>query len=120
MSAASSHCLRVASGFEPGSVEYRVALYHDHIEDGHGAEVPADIRHHVEVITRQPGEQYAEYIARVKASGDPVAVAVKLADLCDNLARCRGEHGGHIKPHLAPRYERALLELGALVPGTAA
>ena len=108
------HCLRVASGFEPGSDEEKVAIYHDHIEDGNEAGVPAEIRAHVEVLTRAEGEAYSDYIARIKVSGDPVAIAVKIADLRDNLARCRGEHGGHIKPHLAPRYERALLELGAV------
>jgi len=112
VTAAVEHCRRVASGFEPGSVEAMVALFHDHIEDGTDG-VPAEIRSHVEVLTRQPGEVYSDYIARVKASGDPVAIAVKIADLRDNLARCRGEHGGHIKPHHAHRYERALLELGA-------
>lgn len=113
VTAAVEHCRRVASGFEPGSVEEKVALYHDHLEDGLEEPVPAEILEHVEILTRRASEVYADYIARIKASGDPVAIAVKVADLRDNLARCRGEHGGHIKPHLAPRYERALLDLGA-------
>lgn len=115
MTAAVEHCRRVANSFEPGSDEEKVALYHDHIEDGQEELVPADVLEHVLVLTRYDGEVYADYIARIKASGDPVAIAVKIADLRDNLARCHGEHGGHIKPHLAPRYEHALRELGAAV-----
>lgn len=112
---AREHCRRVANAFEPGSDAERVALFHDHIEDGVDEPVPAEILEHVKVLSRRSGEVYADYIARIKASGDPIAIAVKIADLRDNLARCRGEHGGHIKPHLAPRYERALVELDAVV-----
>lgn len=110
------HQRRVAACFPEGSVEHRVALYHDHLEDELG-EVPDDIRAHVEVLTRDKDDTYASYIHSVAASDDPVAIAVKVADLRDNLKRCSGEYGGEVKPFLASRYEWALIHLRARVRG---
>lgn len=106
-----SHAERVAANFPADSVEHKVALYHDHLEDGLG-DVPADVYDHVVVLTRDPErESYSDYIERVGQSGDPVAIAVKVADLVDNLARCDGQFDGEAKPSLRGRYERALAEL---------
>lgn len=104
------HAARVAANFPVGSAEHEVALYHDHIEDGLGP-VPDAIRGHVVVLTRREGEPYTDYIERVAASGDSVAVAVKLADARDNLARCRGEFDGYVNLNLARRYEYVLRRL---------
>jgi (p)ppGpp synthase/HD superfamily hydrolase len=46
-----------------------------------------DVLHAVDCLTHQPGVSYEEYIDRVAT--DPTAVAVKLADLADNLANNR-------------------------------
>lgn len=105
-----NHAERVASSFPAGTVEHEVALYHDHLEDGLG-EVPDAIRVHVEVLTRRPGEIYRRYIARVRRSGDAVAIAVKLADLRDNIARCRGEFDGVENLSRGRHYERVVSEL---------
>lgn len=63
-------------------------------------------------ITREPGESYRAYIARV--AKNPLARAVKINDLRDNIGRLdllpnRDEAIG-----LATRYMNALRELGAL------
>lgn len=39
----------------------------------------------VEVVSRLPGENYMDYIRRIKDSGVHGAVAIKIADLKDNL-----------------------------------
>lgn len=68
-----------------------VAALHDVIEDthlslddlqraGYGERIIAA----VDCLTRREGEPYEEYIARLSA--DPLARAVKLLDLADNLA----------------------------------
>lgn len=110
-----AHQLRVAANFPADSVEYRVALYHDHVEDGLG-DVPADVLDHVYVLTRWPDETYMAYIERIRDYGDPVAVAVKLADLHDNLARCHGYHRGTRNPNRAVRYEEAIKRLSDVRP----
>lgn len=56
------------------------------------------------VLTRDLAQPYATYIERVKASGDRIAIAVKLADLADHLRPNR-------PPRLRARYESALLAL---------
>lgn len=104
------HQQRVAAHFPISSVEHKVALFHDHIEDCLG-EVPELIRPHVEVLTRGEGETYYEYIMRIKNSGDEVAIRVKKADARDNIARCRGEYGGEINPKRENRYRWVLKTL---------
>jgi hypothetical protein len=104
------HAQRVAANFPMESVEYEVALYHDHLEDDLGP-VPDTIRHHVEVLTRGEVEDYKAYIERVRTSGDPVAIAVKIADASDNLARCEGHFDGYVNSNLGNRYRYVLKEL---------
>lgn len=108
-----THQERVAANFPVGSIEHTVAVYHDHIEDGLAGAVADPAVGHVWLLTRAPGETYARYIERIRDSGDPVAIAVKIADLRDNLARCRGEFDGYVNSNLAKRYELALRTLGA-------
>lgn len=67
------------------------AFLHDVVED---TDVSLDelrelgfseyVLHIVDAVTKRPGEKYADFILRIKAAG-PVAVAVKLADIEDNL-----------------------------------
>ena len=87
-----------------------VGALHDVVEDStmslhtlrqHG--FPAHIVNAVDAITRRHAETYAEYIQRVKAN--PLATAVKVHDLRDNLAR------GEAYPSLEKRYRKALAEL---------
>lgn len=65
------------------------AVLHDTIEDTETTyeelegEFGADVAVVVECLTHRKGESYAEYIQRVKANPD--AIAVKLADIADNL-----------------------------------
>src|SRR4051812_32796455 len=127
------HQKRVAEQFPSGSMEWMVALYHDHIEDKIGEcrtelwssrvceygtkscvneHMPSAVRPHVEVLTRRSGEAYNDYIARVRDSGDPVAIAVKIADAKDNLDRCTGKFGGYVNSNRANRYRYVLKELG--------
>lgn len=127
------HQKRVAEQFPSGSIEWLVALYHDHIEDKIGGckaelsssrvceygtkgcvieHMPPAVYPHVEVLTRRSDEAYNDYIARVRGSGDPVAIAVKIADAKDNLNRCTGRYGGHVNSNRANRYRYVLKELG--------
>lgn len=65
------------------------ALLHDAVEDDRAtlqdlaaAGVPAAALALVALLTKAPGQPYAEYLAAIKA--DPDALAVKLADIADN------------------------------------
>lgn len=101
------HQERVADNFAPESLAWTVALYHDHLEDGLGP-VPTEALDAVQILTRRPGERYFDYIRRVRDSGDRMAIAVKRADLFDNLARSQGEHGGTKSADRVRRYTQAL------------
>ena len=65
------------------------ALLHDVVEDTSvtaeqlAQEFPAEVVAAVRLLTRGEGEDYFEYIAKIKS--DPVARAVKIADLKHNL-----------------------------------
>jgi hypothetical protein len=85
-----------------------VAWLHDVIEDSPNTAddliargMPMRIVAAVALLTRhERTETYADYIQNIKARGDPLAIAVKLADLKD-----------HFRPNcparLRPRYEKA-------------
>ena len=53
------------------------------------------------LLTRTKEQTYADYIEAIAASGDVVAIEVKIADLCDHL--CYG-----CPTSLVPRYLKAL------------
>lgn len=68
-----------------------VALLHDVVEDTDVTiqelrELGFDeiILHALDAVTKRPGEKYTAFILRIKAAG-PLAIAVKLADIADNL-----------------------------------
>ena len=108
------HHLERVVALVDGNVAKTVAWLHDLLEDttytahdlvnlGFDQTVVASVIR----LTRVPERTtYAQYIAQLKASGDPVALAVKLADLRD-----------HLRPNcparLRPRYEAALAVLTA-------
>jgi (p)ppGpp synthase/HD superfamily hydrolase len=97
-----------------GSLEgaINIALLHDVLEDT-DYEISADWLSDTEwnalyAVTRQPGEQYFDYIRRIIAAG-PIAMLVKLADLWHNLQperqNClpKGEAHGLEKRYLKTR-----------------
>ena len=100
------HPIRVAISLEAES-EKIVGLLHDTVEDTDLslAEISeyfnSDIAASVDLLTRREGDVYAEYIERLKV--DPVARAVKIADLKDNLLPDRQYPGRNDE-----RYEAAL------------
>lgn len=83
------HCRRVAWRFPPGSLRQVVGWLHDVIED---TSVTADdllnagfsglVLDAVVLLTRTPGQSDQDYYAAIRA--DPLARAVKLADIADN------------------------------------
>ena len=96
----------VAAG---GDVVKAVAWLHDVIEDStwtrwqliERAQISEPVADAVEIVSRKEGETYEQFIRRVVASQNPLAVPVKFADLLD-----------HLRPGcpttLRGRYERAL------------
>lgn len=102
--------------------ERLVAVLHDVVEDSDttlddlrrlGYDEP--IVQAVDHLTRRETESYEEFIAR--AAADPVARAVKIADLEHNLDTARlGEITERDQARLA-RYQRALDYLGGLADG---
>jgi (p)ppGpp synthase/HD superfamily hydrolase len=105
------HIERVVALVE-GNEAKAVAWLHDILEDTpitvdglRAAGISERVIRAVWLLTRQPGETYSEnYIPTIQQSGDPLAIAVKLADLKD-----------HLRPNcpeqLRPRYENALMML---------
>lgn len=65
----------------------------------------------VDLLTHQPNEGYWEYIERLVGVGP--AVAVKLADIADNLGRVDQIDDPKTRERLTHKYSRALTMLGA-------
>lgn len=101
-----------------GADAKQVAWLHDVVEDTRWtvgalqlAGVSQRIIDAVAILTRQQQSgqtTYAEYIAAVKTSNNPLALAVKIADLKDHL---RPEGIELMRPSMRMRYEAALVEL---------
>lgn len=115
------HLLRVMARM--GSDEERMAaVLHDVVEDSGGrwtlqglreAGFPARVVAAVDAISRREGEEYADFV--VRAAGDPLARAVKLADLQDNMDLTRLAALGEAEAARLRRYHRAWLYVtGAL------
>jgi (p)ppGpp synthase/HD superfamily hydrolase len=102
------HPLRVMLAM--GTNDERItAVLHDVVEDsqhvGHGdilALFGEAVHAAVFALTRQDGESYPDFIKR--CSADPIARAVKLADIADNLSPARS---ASLPGHLRERYEAA-------------
>lgn len=108
-----AHSLRVAARMND-DIGRTIALLHDVAEDSFLTvdEICKTIEPHppviyraLEALTRVPGETYAHYIERIRATGGP-AVEVKLADLADHFALA-----DTLKPSLRERYTKALAVL---------
>ena len=99
-----NHVEDVASGFDDPHLQ-RIAYLHDTIEDSETGigeiheRFGEDVGHAVDALTRRQGEQYFDYINRVKEH--PEATQVKLADLHSNLKNNPNES-------LARRYQKAI------------
>ena len=111
-----AHLVRVASRFEGGSTVGLAAWLHDSIEDGYSTAeelrelgFPEQVIQNVLVVSRRDGEQYFDYIERVRDSGNEEAQAIKIADLRVNLARAKVDRFS-----LVSRYEKALRMMGAV------
>jgi (p)ppGpp synthase/HD superfamily hydrolase len=106
------HPLRVMNSLGPAaSLEaQQVALLHDVLEDtGYTAGMllaagfaPAVVEA-VQLLTRPAGVTYPDYVQALAASGNQLAVQVKLADLADNLSPARP----HRTAKLTARYQAA-------------
>ncbi|MBC7337968.1 MAG: GTP pyrophosphokinase [Clostridia bacterium] len=109
------HPLRVMlSSREP--LEMIAGVLHDVVEDSgialeqlRTAGYPADVIEALDALARRPGENYGDYLARVKAN--PLALRVKLADLRDNLDESRIPEPSEDDRRLWQKYRRALQEL---------
>ena len=99
-----NHVEDVASGFDDPHLQ-RIAYLHDTIEDSETGigeiheRFGEDVGHAVDALTRRQGEQYFDYINRVKEH--PEATQIKLADLHSNLKNNPNES-------LAKRYQKAI------------
>ncbi len=108
------HVIAVAERVRPmGAVHEITALLHDVLED---TDTPREeivrrfgetVASAVEALTKRPGEDYfAEYLPRVLEN--PVAVAVKIADLTDNLEKSATLPTVADREKYASKYRRAL------------
>lgn len=88
------HPIRVAQEVR-GEKQKAIALLHDVLEDTSVTllEVSqlfgSEVAEAVECLTKRKGETYDDYISRVLTNKD--AVAVKIADICDNLGDSPGD-----------------------------
>lgn len=107
------HALRVMIAVAPLAHLMIPAVLHDVVEDTgitvaelpeHGISV--DNAAVVDVLTRRDGEDYLDYIRRVKLN--PYAMAIKVADLHDNVNRITGLPDKEEARRLLSRYEQAL------------
>lgn len=109
------HALRVARAVRPQDAAHRlVAVLHDVIENA-GAKLEEVVKlvelfdpeaNALNTITRRSHEVYEDYIERVAAN--PIARAVKVADLEDNL---RIGSKIELTETLRDRYKKALVRL---------
>jgi hypothetical protein len=87
------------------------ALLHDVMEDTVLTEadlvergVPPPVIDALRLLTRAEDEDYPAFIGRIAASGNQLAIRVKLADLADNTDLSRGP----LPRHLGDRYAKAI------------
>lgn len=111
------HCIRVMHGMGQNATdnEKLTALLHDLLEDtDHTAEgllamgYPAEVVDAVVILTNKPERDYFEYLRSIVASGNTLALRVKMADNLDNgdprrLATAPAAH----RERLSERYRRA-------------
>jgi (p)ppGpp synthase/HD superfamily hydrolase len=112
-----AHPLRVM-GKVRGEHERMAAVLHDVVEDTSvtladltAAGCPEEVLAAVAAISKQPGEDQAQYLARVAAN--PIAREVKRADIADNMSPERlSRLDRTTQERLRTKYESALRQLG--------
>jgi (p)ppGpp synthase/HD superfamily hydrolase len=107
------HCIRVMIAAPPYLAYQAVAILHDVIEDTDATEAEVKayfgdrIASAVIALTRLPGEDYNVYLDRVKE--DKIALAVKIADLSDNMDEWRlSQIPSETRGRLKSKYESAI------------
>jgi (p)ppGpp synthase/HD superfamily hydrolase len=111
-----THPVRVASKFDHDPDLKTVALLHDILEDTDITEdqlrkqFPAQVVDAVVVITKRKGQAYEDYLAKVKAN--KMALAVKLADIADNMSRLDQLTDLSTRERLTQKYLSAMKVLG--------
>lgn len=105
-------------GRDATQAERQVALLHDVIEDTKtccadltGMGFPAEVVDAVEILShicRVPGRTYMDFIQSIAASGNAIAIKVKIADLQDNMDPERVAAMPLDERGIVERYERAL------------
>lgn len=85
------HPLRVMEMVE-GEYAKMTAVLHDVLEDTRVSlrklvdlGYPAEVIGALELVTKRPKENYADFIIRIVESNNPLAIEIKLADLSDNM-----------------------------------
>lgn len=89
------HPIHLAEQMED-EISCTVALLHDVVEDTSvtmeelAQEFPEDVIQALRLLTHEKGQDYFEYVRAIRSN--PIAVKVKLADLCHNSdqSRCVG------------------------------
>lgn len=101
------HPIRVANNFKDDTKK-TIAVLHDVVEDSDITLKDLILLFSIEVyevvnsLTRREGEDYFDYIKRLKQ--DPLAVEIKIADVVDNLSDSIAEQ----KPSMIKRYVKTL------------
>lgn len=112
------HVLRVVLAVE-GEDERTVAALHDVVEKNPEwtleriavESFPPEIVEAVDALTRRPGESEEAFLAR--ATAEPLARAVKRADVADNLAQIQRKTPKPGDPDREAHYRATLARLGA-------
>ncbi|PWW56112.1 HD domain-containing protein [Actinokineospora spheciospongiae] len=111
-----AHPLRVLAAVE-GEHEKMTAALHDVVEDTPvtpddllAAGCPPEVVAAVEAVSKRPGESQPDYLDRVAA--DPLALAVKRADIADNSSPARlARLDEPTRERLRAKYSAALAHL---------
>jgi len=110
-----THPTRIAAKFIGDTDLQSVALLHDVLEDSSVTEEVlrklflASVVDAVVAVTKRAGQSYDCYLKQVKAN--KMALAVKLADIEDNMSRLDQLTYSATKNRLVKKYEHALKEL---------
>lgn len=109
------HALRVMLCLD-SDLEKTVGVLHDVVEDGghtlnslRERGYPAEVLRALECLTKREGENYEDFIRRIRA--DPLAQRVKVADLEDNLNLRRLPALTEKDLERIRKYEKALVQL---------
>lgn len=108
------HVACVARGCEGSETAECAAWLHDVLEDTQttaedvlAAGIPAYVVTVVQALTKPRGEPYLDYLRRIVEAG-PDAIAVKIADLQDNLDPLRSTASWTMPTYQRWKYEAAL------------